>query len=132
MIKNRENITNLSKCELVNLSQDVLERGGILRTQVKGTCMEPMIMDRDFVHIKAISSSQIRMGDIVVCRVGEDGMHMHQVYNKNRKINACVGKVIAIERGSDKELIGKAYLKRVYWLLRVTIPKVITAKLNKR
>jgi SAM-dependent methyltransferase len=132
MIETRE--IDLSPEEIVSLNEKILSNGGIVRTQVKGECLHPVVRDRDFVYIKSITVSQVRIADLVVYRIGPHGMHIYQVFKKpvqDEPGRVFLGKVIGIER--NNRLIGLetvfSRLRSYLWLF-MFMPKVLLRKLK--
>jgi hypothetical protein len=100
VLKERQSDFLLSKKEFRELSQEILNKGGIFRTRVNGRCMFPLIQDNDFIHLKAIPAQEIRIGDIVVYRENTEMMHLYLAFAKPSVATdeTLIGKVIAIER----------------------------------
>ena len=85
---------------LASLTQEVLQKNGIFRAQVKGNCIYPLVRDRDFLYIRAIPLSQAKIGDIVVYRISDGCMHIYPFYRRPKKNDTRVflGKAVAMER----------------------------------
>ena len=85
--------------------------------------MYPFIRDGDVVEVKPVQASAVRLGDVVLCRCGEDRLVVHRVIGLSRENGQValaikgdsaphpdrpiypeqvLGQVIAIERGGRK------------------------------
>jgi signal peptidase I len=92
-------------------------RNGLLGVRLKGTSMGPFVRDGDMVIIKKITSDKIRVGDIILYRIGED-FFAHRVLkriannlfalkadavtgiDRNVRVEEVIGKVVCIARGN--------------------------------
>ena len=119
----------MGKCkrtDFIELSKEVLDRGGCLRFRAGGGSMHPFVRDEDVITVSPIENSSIQIGDVVFCSTAGNRVIVHRVINKYKKedsepivikgdacfgsperVNAqdVLGKVVAIERnGREKRL----------------------------
>jgi len=68
--------------EFLNIGRSVLKDGNLLRFSVAGGSMRPLLFTGDIVTVKPCAPQDIRLGDIVFCRVARDRLCMHRVVKK--------------------------------------------------
>lgn len=56
----------------------VLAAGGTISFHCRGTSMAPFIADNDLVQVAPVNDS-VRVGDVVLCRTGNDELLLHRV-----------------------------------------------------
>lgn len=64
--------------EFLAASTDVLQDGHAVRFRAEGWSMCPVIRDGDIVEVAPVRASQLRRGDVLLCRIG-DGAVAHRL-----------------------------------------------------
>ncbi|MFQ5574716.1 MAG: signal peptidase I [Terriglobia bacterium] len=112
--------------DFVQLSSEVLERGGVLRFRALGGSMHPFIKNGEILRVKPVESADVDCGDVVFYWTRGRGVVAHRLIRKKRlngedifvmkgdsvpvfdelvRAEQVIGKVIAIERnGRVREL----------------------------
>lgn len=57
--------------EFLAVATDVLHDGHALRFRAEGWSMYPIIRDGDIVEVAPVRASQLRRGDVLLCRIGD-------------------------------------------------------------
>lgn len=81
--------------DFADLSASILERGNGIRFQARGGSMLPLIRHRDVLTAQPVSQETLRVGDIVLHRIGRDRVVAHRIL-RLRRVN---GKVMLTTRG---------------------------------
>jgi len=71
----------IKRIDSLNLSREILNRGGDVRIPVVGSSMWPLIKTGDIIFIEPVDIEQISIGDIIVCRRGRR-MVAHRLMKK--------------------------------------------------
>lgn len=66
----------------LELNQEILARGSMLRFQAKGGSMRPFIKDGDILEIEPIDSRKIRLGDVVFYQIAGGHAVIHRVIRR--------------------------------------------------
>ena len=114
------------KADFVELSKEIMDKGACLRFRPEGGSMHPFIRDGDFLVVRPIENSSIKIGDVVFCSTVGNRVIVHRVISKHRKdgsmtilikgdacfgppesVNAqdVLGKVVAIERNGRERRV---------------------------
>ncbi len=137
-------IIRCNSADFLELSKEILEKGGSLRFRVHGESMRPFIKTGDIVEVKRIEISDVLIGDVILYLNVFKKIAIHRVIKKkliNNKIALMVkgdntllfeqniypedvlGKVVVIEnekkkiRFDRKQIRIKAYLYAIKTLL---------------
>ena len=71
----------LSQKQLLELAEEVVSRGGVLRFQARGRSMRPAIADQDWVVLGPVGGHEPRLGEVVLARTRR-GPRLHRVVEK--------------------------------------------------
>ena len=115
---------NIASSEFALLLRSVLDRGGSLKFETRGSSMSPFIRDSDWVTTAPLGRRAVRLGDIVACVVSENERPIiHRVVSRK---NGCylikgdrtasadghayaediIGRVTVVERNDRKVMLG--------------------------
>lgn len=83
MIETRPIAPAISEKQFINLSQDVLRRGGIFRFKARGWSMFPAIRNGDILNIEPVGKNEIRLGDIIFFRTNNKNVVVHRIIKKS-------------------------------------------------
>ncbi len=75
---------DIRQTDFVNIAQELLAGGRILRFQARGFSMRPSILDQDFLEIHSISQNEVSMGDILLYLSIDGRILVHRVVKKLR------------------------------------------------
>lgn len=81
--------------DLEPLAAEILQGGNSLRFRVRGASMRPFIKDGDLAEVWPTSTSDLRRGDVVLCRHAGGRLVVHRVVRVRRKN----GRIAVVTRG---------------------------------
>jgi len=81
--------------DFLDLSQEILTRGALLRFRARGSSMRPFIESGDVILIEPLDSTKVRSGDVVFYRRVDGGLTAHRLV----KINHSEGSTILTMKG---------------------------------
>ena len=90
---------------LVALATALLGAGAALRFRARGSSMEPFILDGDVLTVEPATIAAVRVGDVILHKLGPGAPVAHRVLKKICKAGAC----FALARGDAQ----RAHLDRV-------------------
>jgi len=70
------------KTGLVDLFEEILSRGSVLRVRVTGNSMAPFLKGGEFVTIRRVPAASIRAGDLILFSLHEDSAILHRVIKR--------------------------------------------------
>jgi signal peptidase len=134
---------NTNQAGFLELSQEVLDRGALLRFQAHGSSMYPFIKNGDIIIVERRNGSSVSTGDIIFYRRPDGSPTAHRLVEIKNRENSTIlitkgdamkyadpplndkqvmGRVIIIEgRGKKLRLNGwpgRCYGKATAWLAR--------------
>lgn len=128
----------LSRNDLWSLSAEILRSGNRLRFRAKGVSMMPFVRDGELLVIQP--TSNVRFGDIVLCRTADERVIVHRVVSVGNggiltQGDACrqpdsivteedvLGRVVAVERGKRVQNLDEG-LQRWLGVLWITLSPI--------
>jgi len=132
----------LPQAEFISLTHEILKKGNSFRFRAKGGSMYPFIKSGQVIHVRPVSVSEIRYGDIIFYYNGNNVI-VHRVIRKYRGKNktkivtkgdalrypdkdisadSILGKVVAFEREERVVRIDKAPMSFVNILYTMLLP----------
>ncbi len=122
----------------LEVSEDLLRLGYLVRFRAEGMSMHPTIRDGEMVTVEPVEPSKVKLGDIVLFR-SKRGVTAHRLVGIERRsgarsrfflrgdrMGACddpveahqvLGKVILVERGKRTVDLARARTKALHFLL---------------
>jgi hypothetical protein len=85
------------RVDLLQLSQDILDRGALLRFRAHGTSMHPFIKNSNILVVEPLESSSAKIGDVIYCRRLENSFMAHRLI----KVVSQNGGKAMLTRGDD-------------------------------
>jgi len=85
----------LAAQEFAELSAAILGRGSSIRFRARGRSMLPLIRNRDVLTARPVSVGTLRVGDIVLHRIGRDRLVAHRIV----RLGHTNGKAMLTTRG---------------------------------
>ena len=80
-----QGIANCKRADFLPLAAEILAEGRALRFKARGGSMYPFVRDGDVVHVKPVEGSAVGVGDVVLCRYGENRLVAHRVIGVSRE-----------------------------------------------
>lgn len=87
--------------DLAGLLSDMLAAGRTLRFRVSGQSMHPTIQSGDYVVLHRPDMSNLRMGDLLLCRLPGDRMALHRLIAVYRASDGGIRRLITKGDGVD-------------------------------
>ena len=81
--------------EFADLSAAILGRGSSIRFRARGRSMLPLVRHRDVLTARPVSVKRLRVGDIVLHRIGRDRLVAHRIV----RLGQTDGKAMVTTRG---------------------------------
>jgi signal peptidase len=74
-----------SSADFVDLAQEVLGTGACLRFQARGSSMYPAVRDKDTLSVCWSPASDLKKGDVVLCRMDDGRVLVHRIVARKRR-----------------------------------------------
>ena len=92
---------NTDQADFLELSQELLDRGGLLRFQANGSSMYPFIKNGDIIMVEPRNGNSVSTGDIIFYRRPDGSLAAHRLI----KINGREDSLILITKGDALKYI---------------------------
>lgn len=83
-------LENLSRDAKVDLYEDILRSGISLRLQVTGRSMSPFLVGGEFLTIKKVPCSSLKIGDLIFFKIPDGSPLLHRIVKKQSKNNMYI------------------------------------------
>lgn len=126
--------------DFIELSSDILRRGGSFIFKAHGSSMVPFIRDGDMLTVIPVEFSDLRVGDVALYRSEQNRAIVHRIMNKSVKdgrpmvmtrgdssnyddgwvrSEQLLGRVVSAQRGQKVRILGKGFRSRMarFWIM---------------
>jgi signal peptidase I len=122
----------VNRADFLELSQDILGHGGVLRFQASGDSMRPFIEWGDSLIIEPVNGSQLHIGDVLFYRWPDGCAVAHRLI----KIHVVRSKTVLVTKGDsldyfDPPIVREQVLGRVIAVARGSRYLRLNSRLNK-
>jgi signal peptidase I len=83
-------VLNTDQADLLELSRELLDRGGLLRFQAHGRSMYPFIKNGDVILVEPRNGDSVGIGDIIFYRRQDDSLAAHRLIKITRRKNRTI------------------------------------------
>jgi len=86
---------NANRADFLELSQELLDRGALIRFRAHGRSMHPFIKNGDILIVEPMKGKSPDIGDVIFYRHPDDTLTAHRLV----KINDCGGNAVLFTKG---------------------------------
>ena len=101
MLKIPGKVLNADQADFLELSQELLDRGGLLRFQAHGRSMYPFIKNGDIILVEQRNGDSVGIGDIIFYRRSDDSLAAHRLI----KITGTKDRIFLFTKGDSLKYI---------------------------
>lgn len=110
---------SLTRAEHMELSAEILAKGGALRVEAHGSSMHPLIRDGDVLTIQPAEAPTLKVGDVALYRVAGERMVAHRIVGRPmRDGGAMLAARGDSSNGTDEEIHAEQVMGRVVLIQR--------------
>ena len=81
---------NANRTDFLELSQELLDRGTLLRFRAHGRSMHPFIQNGNILIVESLNGNSVNIGDVIFYRRSDNSLTAHRLIKKNRNKDIMV------------------------------------------